>query len=89
VERAARVAPPPERVAAILTALEARGFTQTLTGLSAATGIAEHRIGQVLSGLSRVLNLDGYPVLLIDSAAASVTLNRQLLVEQFGVKGVR
>lgn len=81
--RAGRVALPRERVAQVLAALDARGGTLTRAALARAAAIPPARLPGVLSGLVRLLNVDGYGV--VSLSDDDVTLDRPMLDQQFGL----
>jgi hypothetical protein len=82
--RAGRVALPRERVARLLGALDARGGTLTPAALARAADVPPGRLAGVLSGLVRLLNVDGYGVVTLGDD--DVTLHRAILDEQFGLR---
>ena len=51
--------------------------------LAGRIGLQVFRMGGFLSGLQRVLNLEGYQVLSVDKASDTVRLNLDLLKTQF------
>ncbi len=67
----------------VFGAFEQAGWTATSDALSAATGINSLRLGSQLTGLRRLLNLDGYEVLAEQNK--TFRLDRTLLRQQFGV----
>jgi len=69
----------------ILAALDARGGTLTKAALARAVAYPLFRMQGLLSNVQRVLNVDGYPVITVDSESDTVVLDRQLLLVQFGV----
>jgi hypothetical protein len=82
---ASRVALPPERVRAILVALDERGGKLTRSALAKRLDLPVLRLPGVLSALRRVLNVDGYAVLSVDEASDTVELNKAQLFSQFGL----
>jgi hypothetical protein len=46
-------------------------------------GAPAFRLRGILAGVQRLLNVDGYQVLLVDDISGTVALNRQLLNMQF------
>lgn len=80
---AGRSAPAAERVRRFLFALDERGGRILRQALAQKLGEPELRIPGLIASLRRILNVDGYPVLSVDDASGSVTLNRQLLEVQF------
>jgi hypothetical protein len=82
---ASRVALPPERVRSILLALDERGGKLTRPALAQRLDLPALRLPGLLAALRRVLNVDGYPVLSVDEASDTVTLNKAQLFSQFGL----
>jgi hypothetical protein len=82
---AARVAPPDEKMRALLTALSERGGKLSRAALAQRLSLPEIRLGGMLSAVRRTLNVDQAPVLVIDEAAGTVELNIALLRQQFRV----
>lgn len=82
---AARVALPEERIRAMLMALDERSGKLTRTALAKRLGVAQIRLGGMISALRRLLNVDGYPVLSVDEQSDPVELNRKQLLTQFGL----
>ncbi len=75
-----------ERTAAILTALDTHGGQLLRDALARACGISVMRLTGTLAALRQVLNVDGYPILMVDDNTGDVKLDRALLAEQFGLK---
>jgi len=67
-------------VIACLVAGSGRAHRDTL---AAAVGVPSYTFNGVLTALRRVLNVDGYPVIDVDSDQETVTLDSVLLREQF------
>jgi len=82
---AARVALPDEQMRRLIAALDERGGKLTRGALAQRLGLAEMRLGGVVSVARRMLNADQAPVLTVDEAAGTIELNRALLLKQFGV----
>ena len=72
-------------VVKMLTVLEQRGGTALKAVIATDIGMQAFRLDGLLSALASVLNLEGYSVL--DVREDSVTLNRGLLLTQFGIDG--
>ena len=70
-------------VGSVVASLERRGGSALLATLAADAGVPEFRAAGLVSGLMRLFNIDGYGV--IDRDGDTVTLNRVLLLTQFGV----
>ena len=49
-------------------------------------GAAPSHARRAISGLQRLLNVDGYPVLRLSADAEHVELDATLLIERFGLK---
>jgi hypothetical protein len=77
------VAPSTEIIRQTLLALEERGGAMLVEVLAGKIGMPVFRMGGFLSGLQRVLNLEGYQVLSVDKASDTVRLNLDLLKTQF------
>ncbi|MEY8689674.1 MAG: BREX-2 system phosphatase PglZ [Leptothrix sp. (in: b-proteobacteria)] len=82
---AARVAPKDEQMRLLLLALHERGGKLTKAALAQRLGLAEVRLGGLLSAVRRLLNVDQALVVSVDEAAGTVTFNHALLLQQFGV----
>jgi hypothetical protein len=78
----------PAQLQAVVAALE---YLLELQDRAPAEAFAAHigkhkgRIGGVISSLSQVLNVDGYDVLRYDAASKQVVVERELLVQCFGL----
>jgi hypothetical protein len=66
--------------------MEAGGGTLTRAALCQQLGVPLVRLGPLVAAMSRVLNVDGFPVVSTDDASESVQLNRELLMRQFGIE---
>ena len=84
-KQAARTALREERIRAILAELDKRGGKLTTAALSARLGVPEFRLAGIVSALRRILNVEGYDVLSVNDASATIELNRKLLDTQFGL----
>jgi hypothetical protein len=82
-QRAGRAALARDRVAHMVGALDARGGTLTWAALGRAARVPDARLAGAVAGLTRLLNVEGFPVVTIDDS--SVTLDRALLDRQFGL----
>ena len=80
---AARVALPDDKMRPLLEALAERGGKLSRTALANRLGLAESRMGGLLSAVRRVLNVDQAAILSVDEAAGSVDLNISLMQQQF------
>ncbi|MEX0684205.1 MAG: BREX-2 system phosphatase PglZ [Dehalococcoidia bacterium] len=75
--------------AAVLRALVDRGGRAHQDTVAAAAGIPTEDVGQVFAAVRRLLNVDGYGVIELDSDSVTLRLDEQLLREQFDVRGGR
>ena len=75
--------PDDTQVRSALEALAERGGHWTRVALAQRLQVPMIRLGGLLAQLRRLLNVDGYPVLAVDEAAATVTFDRRLLEVQF------
>jgi hypothetical protein len=82
---AGRAVLPDARVRDCLRALDERGGKLTRVALARALGVPLLRVAGIVTALRRLLNVDGYPVLMLDEASDTVELNRALLDTQFGL----
>jgi hypothetical protein len=80
---AARVALPDEQMRRLLKALDERGGKLSRAALAQRLGVAELRLGGMLSAARRMLNVDQASVLTVDEAAGMVEVNQLLLQQQF------
>ena len=82
-QRAARVAPPDDKMRQLLTALSERGGKLSRAALANRLSLPEVRMGGLLSAVRRLLNVDQASVLTVDETTGSVELNVVLLQQQF------
>jgi len=78
----------PARREAVLAALEYLLELQdraSFEAFAAHTGKHKARVSGVVSDLSQVLNVDGYDVLSYDNRSKQVTIDRELLIQCFGL----
>jgi hypothetical protein len=80
---AGRRAPNNRDVEAFLKALDQRHNRISRRALARALGQPDVRMRGILVGLQRLLNVDGYQVIVVDEDAGTIELNRQLLDKQF------
>lgn len=78
-----RRAPDDASVAALIDALSQAGGRLTLAETAAAVGEPSVRMSGYLAQVTRLLNVDSYPVLGITDGGRTVELNVQLLKQQF------
>jgi hypothetical protein len=69
----------------MLEALLAGGGRSSTDTLAAHAGIPTHRIQGAITALRRLLQVEGYPVLDLDSDGQTILLDRSLLIDQFGL----
>jgi len=74
---------------AVLRALVDRGDRAHQDTVAAAAGIATADVGQVFAAVRRLLNVDGYGVIELDTDGVTLRLDEHLLREQFDVGGAR
>jgi hypothetical protein len=84
---AARVTLPDEQMRRLLISLEERGGKLSRPALAQRLGVPELRLGGVLSAARRLLNVDQFPILVVDELSGTVEFNRNLLDQQFGLHG--
>jgi PglZ domain len=80
---AGRKAPKNAMVRAALKALDGQQDGLSRRMLGQVLGLAELPMRRLLAGLQRLLNVDGYQVIVVDEASDIVELNRRLLDKQF------
>jgi hypothetical protein len=83
VDAVSRGKPPADRVRATLIALDKRGGVASFDALAAATTFPLPRIPTFLATLTRVLNVDGYPVLTVDQVGSEARLDPAMARTQF------
>lgn len=81
-----RAMPADDKLTEFLAALDGRGGKMTATALAKTLQLPAFRLNSFVAVMQRVLNVDGYGVLLRDQASDSVELNRSLLAEQFALE---
>lgn len=81
----ARAQLPDDRVRSVLAAVARRGGVSSLAALAADSAMPASRLPGFLAHLSRVLNVDGYPVLDVDATAGEVRLSLAMLGQQFEI----
>lgn len=74
---------------AVLRALVDRGGRAHQDTVAAAAGIPTAAVGQVFAAVRRLLNVDGYGVIELDTDGVTLRLDEQLLREQFELGGGR
>lgn len=87
--RAGRGALSPERVRAVVAALLANGGRAHRDTVASLLGVPASSFLPTFRALSRLLNVEGYPTVVLDPDGVTVQLDRDLLVEQFDLGGRR
>jgi PglZ domain-containing protein len=85
---AGRRAPDDQRIRVLLTTLETHHGRIACRLLEQTLGEPAFRLRGTLAGVQRLLNVDGYQVLVVDDLSGTVALNRQLLNVQFQLEDV-
>lgn len=80
---AGRAVPADEIFIKLILALDRRGGKLTTTALARAMDYSPLRLPGLLAIAQRILNVDGYAILVRDDTADTVELNRELLQRQF------
>ena len=82
-----RVAVTDDAVAALVDALAATADRRlSATRAASLLGVPANRVAMVMSQVSKLLNVEGYPVVATDPTTQAVTLDVALLAEQYGVR---
>lgn len=81
--RIGRIALDDDRLSRLLDCLDQRGGRATTSQLALAVEQPLLRIRGIVSALQRMLNVDGYAVVTMETATNTVILNRELLNKQF------
>lgn len=81
--RRTRAPLPDERVGALVRVLLDADGRATMETLAAHAGIPAHRIRGFVTELTRLLQVEGYPVVTVDADGYTVKLDIPLLVQQF------
>lgn len=76
---------PDDRVAALLTALLAAGGRLRMDALAATAGVPAQRIAGTVTVLRRLLSVEGYQSVTVDSDGQTVVLDERMLRDQFGL----
>lgn len=82
-QRVGRTAIKDDRLAALLSQFERGDGRASLSQLAQAASVAPLRMRGVISGLERLLNVDGFAVLSFEQDSGTVVLNMSLLRKQF------
>ena len=82
---AVRGAPAPDLMAKLLRALEVRGGMALKQALAQELGMPPFRVDGLIQNVSRILNIDGYEVIVFNRASDTITLNVGLLQTQFDI----
>ncbi len=78
-----RMAPAPDKVAALIDAVAAAGGKLPVNAAAEAVGEPVFRMSRFLTATTRLLNIDSYPVLTVADEGRTVEINVRLLREQF------
>lgn len=89
LSRARRLARDAGKVEAFLRALYARDGRAHRDAVASAAGIATTDIGQVFAAVRRLVNIDGYPVVELDSDGVTYRLDVEMLRDQFELEAGR
>jgi hypothetical protein len=73
-------------VTAFLEALSSRGGTVPREVLAERLSQPLLRINGIVADLSRIFNVDGFEVVKTDYSSGTITLNLNLLKQQFGIE---
>jgi hypothetical protein len=76
---------PDDRVAALLAALLAAGGRLRLDALAIHAGVPAQRIAGTVTVLRRLLAVEGYQSVTVDSDGQTVLLDERMLRDQFGL----
>lgn len=80
---AGRAVPADSSMRLLLQSLTEQGGKLTSTALARAMGLSMMRLRGLIATASRILNVDGFAVIERDNASDSISLNLELLVNQF------
>jgi hypothetical protein len=80
-----RAVPKDELIRTLLVSLDEHGGKLTATALARKLQIPPFRLNSVLAAIQRIVNIEGYQILMKDDASSTIELNRELLCRQFGV----
>ncbi len=83
---AGRKPPSDELIRKLLIALNGSGGKLTSTALARKMDVLPFRLSTILAAIQRVLNVEGYSILMKDDASDSVEFNQTLLCVQFGIQ---
>lgn len=81
-----RALPKDELVRVLLVSLDEQGGKLTSPALARKMQLPPFRLNGVLAAIQRILNVEGYPILVKDDASDTIELNRELLCRQFGLQ---
>jgi hypothetical protein len=76
---------PDDRVAALLAVLLAAGGRRRMDALAADAGVPAQRIAGTVTMLRRLLSVEGYQSVTVDSDGQTVLLDERMLRDQFGL----
>jgi len=82
---AGRKPPSDDLIHSLLFALDQQGGKLTSAALARSMNVPLFRLSTILAAIQRVLNVEGYSILLKDDASDTVEIKRELLCVQFGI----
>jgi hypothetical protein len=82
---AGRKPPADDVIRSLLLALHIQGGKMTLVALARQIKLPLQRMPLLLAAVKRVVNVEGYSILITDDSSESVEINRELLCRQFGL----
>jgi hypothetical protein len=82
---AGRKPPADDIIQSLLLALHIQGGKMTLVALARQIKLPSQRLPLLLAAVKRVVNVEGYSILITDDSSESVELDRDLLCRQFGL----
>ncbi|MCA9152376.1 MAG: hypothetical protein KDA92_23900, partial [Planctomycetales bacterium] len=82
---AGRKPPADDVIQSLLLALHMQGGKMTLVALARQIKLPPQRLPLLLAAVKRVVNVEGYSILITDDSSESVELDRELLCRQFGL----
>ncbi len=83
---AGRKPPSDDLIRKLLVALDGTGGKLTSVALARKMDVLPFRLSSILAAIQRVLNVEGYSILMKDDASDSIEFNRNLLCVQFGIQ---
>jgi hypothetical protein len=80
-----RALPKDELIRVLLVSLNEQGGKLTSPALARKMQLPPFRLSGVVAAIQRILNVEGYPILVKDDSSDTIELNRELLCRQFGI----